>query len=85
MKNKVEKLVRDFLKLKGVSDSKLTTSYENMFKWGYYQKTIEIRDLIEKLEFTKMEYSQSSGVNVEVVNNYNAEQDRKINLLKTLL
>jgi len=48
-------------------------------------KPAEIKDLIKKLELTKMEHSQSSGVNAEAVNNYNAEQDRKINLLKILL
>ena len=58
---------------------------EDAFEAGYLQKTAEIKDLIEKLELTKMEHSQSSGVNVEAVNNYNAEQDRKINLLKILL
>lgn len=55
------------------------------FTEGYDQKSAEIKDLIEKLELTKLEYSQSSGVNTEAVNNYNAEQDRKINLLKILL
>jgi len=55
------------------------------FVEGYNQKSAEIKDLIEKLELTKMKHSQSSGVNVKAVNNYNAEQDRKINLLKILL
>jgi hypothetical protein len=85
MRKTVEELARDFVKLKGVSDFKLVTSYENMFKWGYNQKSAEIKDLIEKLELTKLEHSQSSGINIEAVNNYNTEQDRKINLLKILL
>lgn len=55
------------------------------FTKGYNQKTDEIKDLIEKLKLTKLEHSQSSGVSVEVVDNYNAEQDRKISLLKILL
>ena len=76
MKNKVEKLASEF---------STYTMERYGFIEGYNQKTTEIKDLIEKLEFTKMEYSQSSGVNVEEVNNYNAEQDRKINLLKILL
>ena len=96
MENKVEKLAEDYAeihmeKFDLVDSSKLPYFHndryklEDAFEADYLQKTAKIRDLIEKLELTKMKHSQSSGVNVEVVNNYNAEQDRKINLLKILL
>lgn len=39
MRKTTEELARDFVKLKGVSDFNLVTSYENMFKWGYNTKT----------------------------------------------
>lgn len=52
------------------------------FVEGYNQKSAEIKDLIEKLELTKLE---SSLINPEAIKLYNEEQDRKINLLKILL
>lgn len=61
-----------------------SNSYKG-FIAGYKQKTAEIQNLIEKLQLTKLEYNQSSGVSAEAVKNYNAEQDRKIGLLKILL
>lgn len=87
MKNKtVEELAEYYAH--NYFDMHETNNYKALkqgFTKGYLQKTAEIKDLIEKLELTKMEHSQSSGVNVEVVNTYNAEQDRKISLLKILL
>ena len=55
---------------------------EDAFEAGYLQKTAEIKDLIEKLEMTKM---TPSLINTKVIKLYNEEQDRRINLLKILL
>ena len=75
---KLEKMAQEFMKNNQWGDG-------DSFMVGYEAKTSEIEDLMEKLNLTKLEYSQSSGVNIETVKNYNEEQDRKINLLKILL
>jgi len=86
MRKTVEELAEDYAH--NYFDMHETNNYKALkqgFTEGYDQKSAEIKDLIEKLELTKMELSPFSGVNAEAVNNYNAEQDRKINLLKILL
>lgn len=75
---KVQKLAKEYQNDYG-------DSYKDYFGFihGYSTKEQEIKDLIEKLELTKV--SKIEFGTKEMMDNYTAEQERKIDLLKILL